>query len=160
NTSFSRDWSSDVCSSDLAHGLDVRCHLWRLSDDGGVDIPHLPALGLNQLEHMAQQHPAIGALELRIGVRKVLADIAQRHRAEQCIAERMQQHVAIGMRQQAALMWNPHAAERDEVALAEAMHVVTVADTHSQNTRKRPAADSTGPVTAWLIGTMRHRHRQ
>ena len=34
---------------------------------------------------MTQQPPAVGAFELRVGVREVLADVAQRRRAEQRI---------------------------------------------------------------------------
>ena len=58
----------------------------------------------------------------------------------------MQQHVTIGMRQQPEAMRNPHTAERDEIALTEAVYVITVADTHMRNTfEKTQAADSTGP---------------
>src|SRR5690606_41014861 len=66
HTRFSRDWSSDVCSSDLC-----------------VD--------------MAQQFAAVDAAKLWIGIGKMLTDVAQRARPQQGIAERMQQHIAIGM---------------------------------------------------------------
>ncbi len=46
----------------------------------------------------------------------------------------MQQHVTVGMGEQPEPVWNPHAAKRDVVAFAEAVHVVTVADTHRSNT--------------------------
>ncbi|MNC60004.1 hypothetical protein D3C81_2221070 [compost metagenome] len=49
---------------------------------------------------MAKQHTAVGALELRIGIGKVLADIAQCRGTEQGIAQGMQQYVAIGVRKQ------------------------------------------------------------
>jgi hypothetical protein len=52
---------------------------------------------------MAQQRAAVGALELRVGVREVLADIAQRAGAKQGIAQGVQQHVAVGMGQQPEL---------------------------------------------------------
>jgi len=81
---------------------------------------------------MAQQRAAVGALEARVGVGKVLADIAQGQRTEQRIGERMQQHVAVGMGDQPELVGNAHAAQGDEIALAEAVYVVAMADTHKE----------------------------
>jgi len=83
---------------------------------------------------MAQQCAAVGALELRVSVREMLADISQRRGTEQRVAQGMQQHVTVGMGEQPEPVWNPHAAKRDVVAFAEAVHVVTVADTHRSNT--------------------------
>ena len=97
----------------------MRGHFWRLGDDGVVDIADFPAFGVDQPDHMTQQCATVGALELRVGNGEMLADIAQCHRTEQRIAERMQQYVAIGMRQQSEPVRNPHAAERDEIALAD-----------------------------------------
>ncbi|MCY1447631.1 hypothetical protein D9M71_642610 [compost metagenome] len=62
----------------------------------------------------------------------MLADIAQRGRAQQRIAQRVQQHVAVGMGDQPELVGNAHAAQGDEIALAEAVYVVTVANSHDQ----------------------------
>ncbi len=73
---------------------------------------------------------------MRVGVREVLADIAQRSGTEQRVTQGMQQHVTVGMSQQPKPVWNPHAAKRDVIALAEAVHVVTVADTHRCKTLK------------------------
>ena len=36
------------------------------------------ALGLDDSDHMTQQHAAVSALELGVGIREVLADVAQR----------------------------------------------------------------------------------
>jgi hypothetical protein len=123
-----------VLGDQTAHGLDVRRHLRRLGDDGGVDIADHIALGVDQTQHMAQQRTAVGTFEGRIGVGEVLADITQRAGAEQRIAQGMQQHVAIGVGHQAEPVRDAHTAESDEIALAEAMNVVAVTDTH----RKTP----------------------
>ncbi|MNP78097.1 hypothetical protein D3C76_1756410 [compost metagenome] len=44
----------------------------------------------------------------------------------------MQQHVTIGMSDEPELVRDAHAAEGDEIALAEAVYVVTVANSHDQ----------------------------
>ncbi|GAA6130674.1 hypothetical protein NBRC116187_10340 [Halopseudomonas sabulinigri] len=61
----------------------------------------------------------------------MLADIAQRRRAEQCIAQRMQHHVSIGMRQQAETMGNPNASKGDEIPLGKAVNVIAMTNAHA-----------------------------
>ncbi len=56
------------------------------------------------------------------------ADVAQRQRAQQGVAERVDHHVAVGMREHAAIVRYAHAAHHHVVALAEGVHVVTLAD--------------------------------
>src|SRR5262245_24630946 len=55
-------------------------------------------------------------------------DVAQARGAEQRIAERMQQHIAVGMREDAVGMRNLLSAKRDVIAVGEAVHVVTLSD--------------------------------
>jgi hypothetical protein len=74
----------------------VRRHLGPLGDDGGVDIADAVAGSDHAARRFLQQRTRIGALELRVGVREVFADIAQRGRAQQGIGDRVQQHVGIG----------------------------------------------------------------
>ena len=92
---------------------------------------------------MAQQRATVGALEPRVGVREVLADVAQRRRAEQRIGQGVQQHVAVGVGDQPMFVGNAHAAEGDEVALAEAMHVVAMANSHEKTPWLESGRDST-----------------
>ncbi|MDT4878476.1 hypothetical protein FQZ97_1140750 [compost metagenome] len=61
----------------------------------------------------------------------MLADIAELQCAKQGIGQRMQQHIAVGMGDQPELVGDPHAAKGDEIALAETVHVIAVANTHS-----------------------------
>src|SRR5690606_22107950 len=81
--------------------------------------------------------------ERGVGVRKVLADVAKSDRAEQRVTQGMQQHVAVGVRHQAETVWDTHAAKGDEVALAKAMNVVTMTDTHKETPREKSGRDST-----------------
>lgn len=80
--------------------------------------------------HPTQQLAAVGAGPGRIGVGEVAADVAQRAGAEQGIADRMQQHVAVGVGDEAAVEGNGDAADPQVVALAEAVDVEAVADSH------------------------------
>ena len=109
-----------ILGNALTHVLDMRGHLRRLGYDGGIDIADAVALGLDQAKHMTQQHTAIGALERRVIVGEMLADIAEGHRTEQRIAQGMQQHIAVRMGNQSATVGNTHPAQGNEVALANA----------------------------------------
>jgi hypothetical protein len=60
----------------------------------------------------------------------MLADIAKRKCAQHRIAERMQNHIAIGMGHQTLLMGNSHTTQYDMIAAAEGMYVETVAYAH------------------------------
>ncbi|MNJ70104.1 hypothetical protein D3C77_665260 [compost metagenome] len=44
----------------------------------------------------------------------------------------MKQHIAVGMGDEPELVGDAHAAQGDEIALAEAVYVVTVANSHDQ----------------------------
>ena len=78
-----------------AHGLDVRHQLGRLRHDGRVDVADGPAQRAHALRHLGQQHARIGALEARIRVGKMAANVAQARRAQQRVDDGVQQRIRI-----------------------------------------------------------------
>jgi hypothetical protein len=58
----------------------------------------------------------------------MLADVAQRRRAQQRIANRMQQHIGVGMAKQTHVMWNIYAADYQLAAQRKGVHVETLTD--------------------------------
>ena len=118
---------SDV--KDRVHGLNLGADDYLAKP---FELTELEALGLHLLEHMTQQNAAVSTLELRVGVGKVLANIAQRGGAKQGVAQRMQQYVAIRMREQTRGVRNPHAAQGNEVAFSKTMHIVAMANTNKK----------------------------
>ena len=72
---------------------------------------------------------------LWIRVRKMLADIAQRHGTEQGIAKRVEQHVTVGVRDDAVGMRHAHARQPHMVARAKGVHIETEA--HAWTAMKR-----------------------
>ena len=61
---------------------------------------------------------------LAIAGRKMRADIAVRQRAEDGVDQRMQADIAVGMREKAACMRHPHAADHQVIAVAKGVHIV------------------------------------
>lgn len=56
------------------------------------------------------------------------ADVAERRRAEQRVGDRVQQHVRIRVTEQAAFVWNRHAADDEGAPFDELMYVVALSD--------------------------------
>src|SRR5690606_37996096 len=108
----------------------MRRQLRRLGGDGDIGIADLPAPGMYQLQRMAQQYPAVGALGLRIGVGEVPADVAQRGGTQNRVGQRVQHHVTVGMGHQATVMGDLDPAQSDVIALTKPVNVVTVTNTH------------------------------
>ncbi len=77
---------------------------------------------------VAQQHPAVGALPPRIRVGEVHADVAQRQRAEDRVADRVEQDVGIGMPVETAIEGDRHAAQNEPASGDERVDVEAIAD--------------------------------
>ena len=112
--------------------------LGALAEDGGVDVLDAPALCGDDLRHPAGQHEAVrpGVLLRRIG--EVLADVAQRCRAQHGIHHRMGQHIGVRVAQQALLIGHLHAAKDELAALHQTMDVVTMTNAHLLSSVLRP----------------------
>ncbi len=129
----------------------MRTDLGRLRMQRGVDIHRFPARRAHACHGLAQQHAAVGALEGRIGIRKVTPDIAQASGPKQRVGNRVQQDVRIRMPQQAMRVGNRHAADDQRAALDQRMHVKALADAE-RNTHNHfsISSKSSGHVTLKL----------
>ncbi|MNV81981.1 hypothetical protein D3C71_1756860 [compost metagenome] len=77
---------------------------------------------------MIQQMRAVRPLPAHLRGREMHADIAQCQRTEHGIAQGVQDHVAIAVREHAAAVRDADAAEHDVIALAKGMDVVALSD--------------------------------
>src|SRR5262249_28219565 len=130
--------------------------------EGDVSVDDTQSLFGDQADHLAQDLAAVDAIVARVAVRKVTTDVAQTGGTEKRIAQRMDQNIAVRVRDDAAIMRNSHAAEHDVVAGHEAMCVVAVSDQHAFLASRRASAiaRSSGQVTLTLValpGTSRGR---
>jgi len=73
----------------------MRCQFRCLRDHAAIHIRNRKTRGRHARHAFAQQHAAVRASELRVGVREMAADIAHRGRAEQRVGDGMQQHVSV-----------------------------------------------------------------
>ncbi len=73
-----------------------------------------------------------GAAPLRVAGREVRADIPVRQSPEDRVRQGVQDHVAVGMRLDTAIMGDPHAAEPDMIAFREGVNVEAGAQTCQQ----------------------------
>ncbi|MOA19102.1 hypothetical protein D3C78_1394590 [compost metagenome] len=102
--------------------------LGRLGDHRAVDVADLQPRGAHAPRGFHQQLHGIRALELRVGVGKVPADVPQRRAAQQRIGDGMQQHVGIRMPEQAHAVGNFHAADDELAAGHQGVDIPTFTD--------------------------------
>src|SRR2546429_4908060 len=81
----------------LAHLRKVRAELWFFGEDHRGDMLDRKFFLREQLWGVLQKEQAVRAFPFRIAVREMWADVAESRRAEQSVAERVGEHVAVGM---------------------------------------------------------------
>src|SRR5215211_97157 len=102
----------------------MRSDAWRFREEGGVDIPGNPARLSCQADDFAQQMLAVGIPEALVAGREVLADIAERRRAENRVGDGVEQHIGVRMPLQSPVVRDLDAAEDQAAPRRKAMSVV------------------------------------
>src|SRR5690554_4275947 len=92
-------------------------HLWNvgvdfglLETDGGVQITHFITLAAQQRQGFLQEYFAVDALELRIGVGKMKANVPKVGGAQQGVAQGVNEYVAVRMTNRTLVKRNLNAA--------------------------------------------------
>ena len=118
--------------------LAVRRDLRPLADERHVEMDDAAAAFAHAAHRVGEEAVGRSALPLRVGGRKVLADIAVADRAEQRVGQRMEADIGVGMADEAPVVRDLDAAEPDGVARAEGMHVETLGRCASPSPREHP----------------------
>src|SRR5262249_41611200 len=122
---------------------------------------HPPAVRSQQLGGGAQELAAVDAAILRIGIGKVLSDVAEGSRADQRVAYRVQQHIGVGMPVEAPVVRDGHPADHEHASRLERMRVKTLSDTEvhllvaSVSIKSAASCKSSGYVTLRLRASPR-----
>ena len=106
----------------------MRCQTRRLRHHGAVDVANLKALRPHAPRRFGQQHDRVGTAKRGVGVRKMRANIAQRRRAQQRIGDGVQQHIGIGMAQQAGAVGDTHTAQHQRAPGHQCVNVPAFAN--------------------------------
>ena len=80
------------------------------------------------LPDATQQRAAVRVLVSSVRVGEMRTDVAGAQRAKNRIADRVQQHIGVGMTVESALMGNSHASQHEAAACDERVYVEPVAD--------------------------------
>src|SRR6185369_9632695 len=111
----------------------------RFADYGDVGMVDAPARLLDQLAGMVEEQGRGSAAPLRIGRRKMVADVAGAQRAEDRVGQRVKDDVGVAMAGKALVMRDLDAAEPQFPARGEGMDVETEADPWHEQRRLGPA---------------------
>src|SRR6185437_9601398 len=146
------DLAAEVSGEVFPHRLRVWPDLRRLGDHRDIRIAQRVTMLHHQRCRVAQELAAVRIAPARIGGRKMPADVAQGQRTENRIAQGVDHHVAVGMRNHAPAMRHAHAADDDMVARAEGVYVKPATDAHHAvlSSRNSASAKSAAVVTLML----------
>uniref|UniRef100_E6QHF0 Uncharacterized protein n=1 Tax=mine drainage metagenome TaxID=410659 RepID=E6QHF0_9ZZZZ len=120
----------EVRCDPLDHERNMGRHFRRLGHDRRVDVHDPVARFGEETAYFPQDDPAVDVLELLVGVGKMPADVAQCRCADQRVANRMQQHVRIGVAHEPLPEGNLHAADDQLAPRNERMHVESLPYSH------------------------------
>src|SRR5260221_4793856 len=134
----------------------MRAEFWAFQDDNGVHVFDGEMFFVEKFTGVFEKLQAVRALPLGIGVREMRADVAKPSGAQQRVAERVGDHVPVGVAD-GALVERDFDATDDELApFGEAMQVVANAAAHahaffcSSCKMKRASSMSAGLVILML----------
>ena len=83
-----------------------------------------------------------------VGIREMAADVPQARRPQQGIGYRVEQHIRVGMAQQALLILDFHTAQDQVTPLHQPVYVISVSDSHFVSSNSSSAIfKSRGVVT-------------
>ena len=105
--------------------LDMGKELGLLRDQGGVHIDHGPLRKRLLAGSLVQKDGARRAAPAGIGVRKEMADVGLSQRPQDGVANRVHQHVGIGVAFQTLAVRDFHAAKDELAPLDQGVNVVT-----------------------------------
>src|SRR5690242_3535174 len=117
----------------FAHFREVRAELWFLSDDNRVDVFDREMLFVEQFSRVFQKEQTVRAFPLRIGIRKMRSNIAESRRAEQRIAHRMRQHIAVRVSDRPFVKRQLDTADDESAPFREPMEVISNAAAHAHD---------------------------
>ena len=154
---------ADVAGEDVrqrgADGWDVRSEFWLLGEDDGVEVAKAPRSNAVIRKHVAEQSRAVCASIGFVRVRKPLSDVPQRECAENGIGDRMQEHVRVGVAEQAAVPWDLHSPKHEFAVIADSVQVVSMSDSdHVSPTDYRIESYRLLPSLSGYIGFSRNQH--
>ena len=117
----------------VANRVDMRRQLRTLEQHGHVDARYRQSAIASDLDGSRQQVKSRRVLPRRIGIGKVTADIAKRSGAEQSVADRMNQRIAVRMCNRAGLgVRDIDSSESHRPAGLQTMYVVAESYKHHE----------------------------
>ena len=103
----------------------MRPQFWFFGDHGRIDVSDAEGMFDQQFTDALQKAQAGNALPFRVGVREMRADVTEAGRAEQRVANRMGQRVAVGVSHRAQMKLDFDTAQDELAAFGEAMQIVS-----------------------------------
>src|SRR5450432_1470365 len=109
----------------FAHLRKMRAKFGLFGDDHGVYMLNGKGLFLQELSGVLQEHHAVSALPLRIGIGEVRSDVAEASGAKESVAQGVSQNIAVGMTDRAFVERKLDAANNELAPRLQPMQIVS-----------------------------------
>jgi len=117
---------AQILGQTLLHFLNMSAQAGFLGNNSGIHVAGSES-PLPQFRYdLAQEDAAVDSLQLRIGIGKMSADIAQPGRTQQGIAQGMDEHIPIRMRDQPLFVRNGDAAQHHMIPITEPVGIIAM----------------------------------
>ena len=94
-------------------------------EHGDVGVSNTQMARAKQLDDVADESLAVGALPARVGIFEVLTDVAQARCTQEGVTQGVQYYVSVRVRDDATRVRNAHATEHYEIAGSKCVYVGT-----------------------------------
>ena len=112
----------------FSYGGLVRTYAGLLGNDSQVHIGEAQPLPVEQAQNLVQQYRRGNIVKGGVRIGEVFAYVAQAGAAEQGVHQRMQQHIAVGVRHDFHIAFQQHAAQAQRPSRPVAVHIVAETD--------------------------------
>ena len=109
----------------------------------------------HQLDDATKQNQARDFAVALVGVREMAAEVAERHRPEQRLSDRVRQHVGVGVAAEPSVGLDGDAAQNERPAGDERVEVESQTDACHRNLIRRTRRRSSGVVIFTFSGSPR-----
>jgi len=108
----------------FTHSWEVRAELGFFGDDNSIHVLDCQKLFIEKFARVFEEHQAVRAFPLGIGVGEMRADIAERGGSKQRIANRVGENITIGMTDWTFVEGDDDAADDERTAFGKTVEIV------------------------------------
>ena len=119
----------EECRDRFSHRVGVGCDSWPFGEDDAVEVDDVEPVVTDATDRLVDEIAAVAVAIFRGGVGEQASDVGFGDRPEQCIGDGVEQHVGVAVTDRVDFGGDLDPADPERATVAEAVRVITEADT-------------------------------